>query len=198
MKIQLDLELRDVYGGDGEIRYEPKEEVKLKRSRTKTMVRESIGLVVNQTVEEETVEEKMEPVNTFRVENGDFVLRLGGSHGKLWGAMKAAAKQLYSLGDKDFRTYKPIMEMISVQPVWVPLPVNGDLRTEGLFQLMSGRATGVTLYYDVVPKTEVSMEVEFPNAIKGKVDKILERIQKMSCLNKRRATIKIINREVVS
>lgn len=123
MKWRLRLELEEVYGGDGHIRYEPREKVTLSRTRTRTKVRDSIGVAVQVGTEEEVKEKRLEPIATFRFDDdGTPLLRLGGAHGKLWGAIKASARQLYELGDEEFkRAYKAAVNMILVSPVWVRL-----------------------------------------------------------------------------
>ena len=113
MKWDVELEMADVYGGDGINRYEPREKVALSRTRTKTTIRQSLGVAVQDMTEDQVKEKKLEPVATFRFDDkGDPTLRLGGAHGKLWGALKACARQLYDLGDPDFRSYKAAVEMI--------------------------------------------------------------------------------------
>ena len=194
MKWKVELELHDVYGGDGELRLEPKEKVTLSRTRSKTVIRDSIGVPVEFKDEEELKEKKMEPIHTFRLEDDAFVLRLGGSHGKLWGAMNESAKQLYSLGDKDFlKGYMAVMGMIMVSPTWVKLETDSDLRVDGIPQEMKGRGGGMIVqHFDVIPEARCSIQLSFPDAIKGKVDKLLKQLEVGSHLNKRRSTIKVL------
>lgn len=193
MKWEVELELEDVFGGDGEVRYEPREQVRLGRTRTKTVVKESTGISVDYVTEEKIKQEKLEPINTFRFdEDGNPTLRLGGAHGKFWGALKAAARQLYNLADEDFkRSYKAVMDMIMVSPVWVPLVTDGDLRVEGIPQVLKGGAGMVVQHFDVVPRAEVTLTLTFPKAIKGKVKKLLELVEMSSHFNKRRTTVRV-------
>jgi hypothetical protein len=196
MKWAVELELRDVYGGDGEVRYEPREKVTLSRTRTKTMVRESIGIAVKVGTEEEIKEKKLEPIATFRFdeERDAPTLRLGGAHGKLWGALKASAKHLYNLGDPDFKkAYKAAMDMITVSPVWVPLEVEGDIRVEGIPQVLKGSGGGMIIQrFDVIPKARVRVTLTFPDALEPKVEKLLQQLEMGSHLNKRRASIRVL------
>jgi len=194
MKWRIDLELEDVYGGDGHLRYEPKERVTLNRTRTKRMVRDSIGVAVQIGTEEELREKRLEPIATFRLEGDTPVIRLGGSHGKLWGALKAAAKQLYDLGDEDFRkSYKAVADMVTVGPSWVPLDMDGEMRLEGIPQVMKGAGGGMIVqYFDVIPKAKASVTLSFPDILAPRVRKLLDHLATGTHLNKRRAAIRIL------
>lgn len=194
MKWRLQLELEEVYGGDGHIRYEPREKVTLSRTRTRTKVRDSVGVAVQVGTEEEVKEKRLEPIATFRFdEDGAPMLRLGGAHGKFWGALKASARQLYELGDDEFkRAYKTAVNMILVSPVWARLSTDLDFAVEGIPQVLKGRAGGMIIqHFDVIPKAKAEVILSFPDALEGKVRKLLDQLQVGAHLNKRRATIKI-------
>lgn len=196
MKQDLTLELEYVFGGDGFVREEPKEKIGLKRTRTRTTTKTSIGIPIPEATEEEQKEMKMEPIHTFRMENGVPMLRLGGSHGKLWGALKEAARQLYNLGDRDFaKGYTAIVDMVLVNPSWVKLETDGEpMHVEGIPQEMKGLGGGMIIqYFDVIPKATVHVQLVYPDALEKKVRKLLEQVQFGTHLNKRRTTIKILN-----
>lgn len=199
MKMQVELELRDVYGGDGELRYEEKEKVTLSRTRTKKMIRDTIGVAVSIGTEEELKEKKLESIHTFRLEKDAPVLRLGGSHGKLWGAMNEAAKQLYNLGDKDFaKGYSAVLGMMNITPVWVTLETKDDFKLEGIPQVMKGRGGGMIVqHFDVIPKAVCTVELLFPDLLEKKVNKLLSQLEIGSHLNKRRSTIKVIKTSII-
>ena len=194
MKWEVELEMADVYGGDGINRYEPRDKVALSRTRTKTTIRQSLGVAVQDVTEDQIKEKKLEPIATFRFdENGDPTLRLGGAHGKLWGALKACARQLYDLGDPDFKSYKAAVEMINIAPVWVPLDMDGDMRVEGIPQVLKGTRGGMIVqYFDVIPKAKVNVALVFPDALETKMKKLLGHLEIGTHLNKRRATIKVL------
>lgn len=194
MRWRVSLGLENVYGGDGEVRFEPVEKVTLNRIRTKTMVRDSIGVAVKLGTEEELRERRIEPISTFRLdEHGTPLMRLGGAHGKLWGALKSSAKQLYELGDEDFkRAYKSLVDMVSVSPAWVPLDTDEDFRLEGIPQVLKGRSGGMIVkHFDVIPKASAKVLLSFPDPLERKVRKLLDQLQLGSHLNKRRATITV-------
>lgn len=194
MKWKLRLRLEDVYGGYGEVRYEPQEQVKLSRSRTKVTLRESIGVAIPVTTEEQIKESKLEPISTFRLdEDGTPLLRLGGAHGKLWRALKSAARQLYELGDDSFKkSYKAAVAMVTVSPVWVRLETDEDLRVEGIPQLLRGTGGGMIIqHFDVIPRADATVFLTFPEALAGKVRRMLAQLELGSHFNKRRTSIKI-------
>ena len=196
MKWEVELELEDVYGGDGELRYEPREKVTLSRTRTKTMVRDSIGVAVSVGTQEEIKEKKLEPIATFRLDEGDVpMLRLGGAHGKIWGALKSSARQLYDLGDVDFKkAYKAAVDMINVSPTWVPIETDQDLRVEGIPQVLKGIGGGMIVqYFDVIPRGIATVTLTFPDPLESKVRKLLNQLETGTHLNKRRTTIKVNN-----
>lgn len=194
MNWRLRMELEEVYGGDGQVRYEPREKVTLSRTRTKTMVKDSLGIAVQLGTEEEIKEKKLEPIATFRFDDdGAPMLRLGGAHGKLWGALKASARQLYNLGDEDFkRAYKAAMEMIIVNPTWVHLEADDEFTVEGIPQILKGSGGGMIIQrFDVIPRARAEVDLSFPDALETKVRKLFEQLELGSHLNKRRARIRI-------
>jgi hypothetical protein len=196
MKLKVELEIQDVFGGDGFVRTEATTKTTLKRQKTEKATRQSIGVEVTDGIAQEKSETKQEPINTFRFdEDGRPTLRLGGAHGKLWGAMKASAKQLKELGDADFSRYNTLMDMLLVSPVWVVLDSNGgNLRCDAIPQQMAGMSHSMIVQrFDVVPKTTAVVELIFPNQIKRKVEKLIRQLEIGSHLNKRRSIIKVLS-----
>ena len=194
MKLSIEAELSDVYGGDGIVRYEEVEEEKLRRTKKKTETRTDTGVsVADDESEEVKTETVSKDIQTFRIIDGKPVLRCGGMHGKLWGAMKESAAQLRLLGVKPFTSgYKSLMNMISVQPVWVPLEMY-EKKMETV-QLPQKLPTGSMIFprYDVIPKCKMSFEIEFPDEYEKAIEMMVDRLQKTSLLNKRRATMKVL------
>ena len=194
MKLRLQLEMEEVYGGDGNVRYEPREKVTLSRTRTRTKVRDSVGVAVKVGTEEEVKEKRLEPIATFRFdEDGAPLLRLGGAHGKFWGALRSSARQLYELGDSAFkRAYKSAVNMILVSPTWARLETDQDFAVEGIPQVLRGTGGGMIVqHFDVIPKATTEVILTFPDALDEKVRKLINQVQVGAHLNKRRSTIKI-------
>lgn len=196
MKLCVELELQDVYGGDGEVRIESTTKTTLKRRKNVSTVRDSIGIKMDDGTDQEKSETKEEPINTFRLnEKGELVLRLGGAHGKIWGAMKACAKQLKDLGDTDFTKYTTLMDMISVSPAWVVLQTDGvKPHCEAIPQIMAGFGSHMIVQrFDVVSKAKITLDFIFPTEVERKVRKLLSQLEVGTHLNKRRSSIKVLN-----
>jgi len=195
MIISIEAELYDVYGGDGIIRYEEIEKEKLRRTTMKKETRTDVGVSVADDETQETQTEILtKEIKTFKIINGKPALRGGGVHGKFWGALKESAAQLRLLGVKPFTSgYKFLMNMISVHPVWMPLETeSAKIETVTLPQKLPG---GKMIFerYDIIPRCKVKFNIEFPNEYEMAIKSMLVRFQKISLLNKRRATIKIIS-----
>ena len=199
MQTYLVVELRDVYGGDGQTRMELVESTKLKRKTTTKQTRADLGVAAGgEEMDESRVEEIEKDVHTFRLdENANPVLRLGGPHGKLWGAMKEAAGTLRLMKVAPFSSsYYGFIRSINVQPVWVSLKMNGEsLRTETLPQLLQGRGGSKMIFqkFDVVPKCTAEFRIIYPDAFEEPVKALLKQLENCALLNKRRATMKILS-----
>lgn len=197
MKTELVLELRDVYGGDGEKRQISEEVTKLKRTKKRTETRSDIGLQVSGgESEEEATEEVEKDIQTFRKdEEGNPIMRLGGTHGKLYGALKDSASMLRLTGVSPFKSgYKSILNSISISPVWVKLETDsGEIETVGLPQILASfKKTMIVQQFDVIPKCRIKMELSYPEAMQDAIEKMVKGLENISMLNKRRATCKIL------
>lgn len=198
MKKETVLELRDVYGGDGEVRKETRKETKLKRTKKKTETRADIGIQVGGgETSEENVEEIETEIQTFRRdEDGDYILRLGGSHGKIYGALKESASALRTMGEAPFRSgYMNILRSIMIQPVWCKLKMEdgGKTKVEELPQILAGfKKTMIVQKFDVIPKCQTKIIVSYPDVMDDAVNKMVKNLENIALLNKRRATCKII------
>ncbi len=196
MKLKVELELQDVFGGDGFVRTEATTKTTLRRQKKEKATRQSIGVEVTDGVDQELSETRQEPINTFRFdEQGRPTLRLGGAHGKLWGAMKGCAKQLKELGDADFARYNTLMDMILVSPAWAILNTNGEnIRCDALPQQMAGMSRSMIIQrFDVVPKATTAVELIFPDQVHRKVEKLIRQLEVGTHLNKRRSLLKILS-----
>lgn len=190
MKKSYELIFRDVYGGDGEKRFVEVEEQKLSRKKKTTRTKSDIGIPVESDMDEVQTEIRKAEVQTFRW-NGNKVplMRLGGVHGKIWGALSGARKFLHLLGDSRFKSPK-LLEMVTVQPVWVELEPLEEIVTEELTQILNapGRPM-ITQKYDVIPKCKCRITLIYPDSIDEQVVELMEQFQTIALLNKRRATV---------
>ena len=197
MKLQVELELYDVHGGDGETRMVVEKETKLKRTKRRTESRLDIGINVSDDEREETKEEEMEQdINTFRMNDaGSPIMRLGGTHGKIYGAFKESAQTLKMLGEAPFTSqYKRVLNSIIITPSWVELQTNGDsMHVQQLPQILSGMGNRMIVQrFDVIPKCRVKFNLNFPDAIETAVKKLIHGLENISMLNKRRTTCKVM------
>lgn len=197
MELNLELKLHDVYGGDGITRSYQVEEVKLSRLRTKTQTRKDIGIPIESEMNEQQKELKDTICHTFkREEDGTPILRLGGSHGKIWGIMKEAAGILKdSKGTfASFAEIERFMRTVQIFPIYARLENGGDMIVDALPQILAGRRSSmITQHFDVIPSCHTKIKLVFPTQYENKIRAILTQLQELSCLNKRRGTIEIVS-----
>jgi phosphatidylinositol kinase/protein kinase (PI-3 family) len=196
MELNLELALENVYGGDGFKRPLEIKETKLSRSKTRVVVRKDIGVPIESEKHETKRELKEATANTFKQdEEGKFYLKLGGMHGKLWGTLKEIGYILCETGElKNKSSIDRIMKSVLISPEWVRLENVDGIRLEEIPQVLYGvRNPMVIMYYDVIPKCTAKVSIKFPDEFKNIILKMLRRLETVSCLNKRRATIKILN-----
>lgn len=201
-EINVRMKLESVYGGDGFERPHEVEEVKLDRSKEKVTVRKDIGVPVKKEKEEKQVETKEVKVNTFkRDEDGTPLYRLGGVHGKLWGAMKEAGYSMYQTGEQENKiTTDRVLKSVQIMPQWVPLEMDDGTETEMdvLPQELSGRQNAmIETYWDVISECEAEVTLRFPEEFKDLVMKYLDRVQTMNFGNKRRGTVTILDKSPI-
>lgn len=197
MKLEVELEFCDVYGGDGETRMIEVEETKLRRTKRRVETRKDIGVPVSdREIEEEQSEVREKDVQTFRRdEQGRPLLRIGGTHGKLWGTFKDVASLLKMMGESPFTSgYLRILSCLIVGPIWVPLELNGSsVQTVAMPQILHGaRNSMIVQRFDVIPKCSAKVVLSFPDAMEGAVRKLLKGLEDVSMFNKRRTTAKVI------
>lgn len=190
MRQIYELTLNDVYGGDGEIRYIDVEEPRLTRTRTTKKTRRDIGISVESGMDEVVTQKVKREVHTFRYINGKPVLRLGGAHGKLWGALREARGVLYAMGRPQYKSMR-LLDTIQVQPVWAELEPLAEIQVEKLPQILNtfGRTSMIVQLYDVIPSCKAQIELVFPDELKGIVEGLVVQLKNMGIFNKRRATI---------
>lgn len=193
---KLKLELTNIFGGDGFTYIDTIEELKLKRSKKRT-TRRDVGVPQEKMFDEENREIREIEVNTFKNDSkGNYILRLGGPHGKFWGSMKAAGHILCETeGTPSKAAINRIMETVTITPDWVVLELNGsEIKREGLAQVLNtiGKSQ-VVHFFDVIPKCNCELTVKYPSAFEKTIKKQLEYLQSLNTLNKRRSRIKILN-----
>jgi hypothetical protein len=189
MEKHIALTLKDIFGGDGIVRYIEAKEEKLSRTKSNSKTRADIGVKIETSINEITTELVKREINTFRIENGKPVLRLGGAHGKLWGTLKAIRTSLYTLGNPSFRSAR-MMDMIQVTPIWVALELLAEIQVQQLPQILNSPGHPMVItYYDVIPLAKCVATLTYPDAIDNQVAQLLEQLKFTSFLNKRRASV---------
>jgi hypothetical protein len=196
MELNLELKLTNIYGGDGITRPYQVESVKLSRSTKQTRTRVDVGVPVESELEEEQTEVKDAVCQTFkRDQDGAPMLRLGGTHGKLWGALKEAAE---SLKDSEglFNSYAEIgrfMRAVRIFPIYVRLEEADGMMIESLPQILAGRrASMIQQFFDVIPCARAKVRLVFPDVAEKKIKRMLDQLKEISCLNKRRGSIELV------
>jgi len=202
LKLKLRLELSDVYGGDGFTRVQKMEELKLSRSRRNVKVRTDVGVPVTAELAERRTEIADKEIHTFkRGEDGAYYLRLGGAHGKLWGALKEAGEVLKDNTGvfQSFSAIERFMRGVKILPVWARLENPEGIRVEVQPQVLNGRRSSMIFpHFDVISRCEASVELIFPSAMESKVREMLKQLESINCLNRRRATIRTLGEESLS
>ena len=130
-------------------------------------------------------------VHTFKQNGNGPEIRLGGAHGKLWGALKEARGVLFNaMGDQRFKSPR-ILEAIQVRPVWVTLVPMAETRVDVLPQIMNSMSRGlVPQHFDVIPQAVCDVTLIFPANLAGHVDTLIDMLRNSGgMLNKRRATV---------
>ncbi len=199
MKLEIKTEFRELYGGDGVTRTLKMEKKSMGRTKQRRTMKPEVGLERSSDISETQTEIKDEPVNTFKMVDGIPTQRFGGVHGKMWGAMRAAGKLLAELNDEDFKSIASVermMQMINMYPVYPQfvMPEGTEMTLETIPQIMAGfRKTMVIQHFDNIPLCNIDMVVEFPDHIERHVKKMLKHMQTMALMNKRRASMKILD-----
>jgi len=202
-EVKVTLQLENIYGGDGFERPDTVEEVKLERTDKTVTVRKDVGVPVEKEKEEKRVEEKEISVKTFkRDEDGTPLYRLGGTHGKLWGALREAGYNMYQTGQQESKVLTDrALKTLRIDPQWVPLEMDDDIEMEvdELPQMLSGRRNAmIQQYFDVIPECKAEVTLKFPEEFENLIMEYLDRVQTMNFGNKRRGTITILDKEELS
>jgi len=202
MEIKLDLQIDNLYGGDGIIRTEEVREVKLTRTKSKKTTKSTTGVSTDSGIDEEQYEIKQVEIQTFKKDSDENpIMRLGGIHGKFWGHLRASGKMLADLGEDGFDSKAFVDRMImtvNLKPVNVVITDYEEMEVDNIPQIMNtvGRSM-IIQKFDYIPKCKVGMTITFPEMYKDRVLKMLKHSEDLAGLNKRRSTITILNRKEV-
>jgi hypothetical protein len=88
--------------------------------------------------------------------------------------------------------------MIIFSPGEVKIKPVGDMFIMKIPQITAGMNKAMMIqYFDCIPKGLVEIEMSYPEAYKSIIYKMLEQMEKMTGLNKRRTTLTILNKKEV-
>ena len=197
-EIDVKLNMENVYGGDGFTYIDTIDEVSLNQSKKTVTVRRDIGIPIS-TVKEKRETKKTEvAVNTFkRDEKGKPLLRLGGTHGKFWGAMKRAGMKMYDYGEIKKIDVIRIMDSVLIEPEWVELELNGcKIQREQMPQILNTRSyetTQVIMHYDFIPRCSATFTMKYPKLYEKQIVQMLDLLQTTTHFNKRRTKVTIVS-----
>jgi len=200
MELKLNLQFENLYGGDGNVRFIEEKAIKLTRTKSKRTTKSSTGVSSENAVGEEQFEVKKIDIQTFKMEDGKPTYRLGGIHGKLWGHFKASGKMLADLGDEEFESkafVDRLMMSLNVSPVNVVIEDFEPIQISEIPQITAGISKAMIIQkFDYIPKCRVNLKLVFPDMYKSRVLKILKQSEEIAGMNKRRCTLKVLNREI--
>ena len=201
MKEKLNMEIRDVYGGDGFVRIESEERRVLERASKSVVLMHELGTPLETDRRETKTEEKEIDIQTFRRdEDGTPMLRMGGVHGKLWGCLKELGKSSKDTSGlfKSYAEVDRLMRCVNISPIWVRLENSSGGRVDTLPQILAGRSSSmITMHYDVLEKCSAEVVISYPDAFAKRMAILLEMLGETAALNKRRSSIVISKRETL-
>ena len=200
MELRLNLEIENLYGGDGNVRYVEERSVKLTRTKSKKYTKQNTGVSNENLTGEEQSEVKQKDIQTFKLEDGHPCYRLGGIHGKLWGHMRAAGKMLADIGVEGFDSkafVDRMMTSINITPINVVIKDHKPMSVAEIPQITAGMNKAMMIQkFDYLPLCKVDLKLSFPEMYKDRVLAILKQSEDMAGMNKRRATLKVLNRDI--
>lgn len=201
MEIKLNLQIENLYGGDGNLRFIEERSVKLQRTKSKKSTKATTGVSSENATDEETAELVKKEIQTFQMKDNKPVYRFGGIHGKLWGHMRFAGKMLAELGADGFESKASVdrlMSAMNITPMYVVIEDSEPMQVAEIPQITAGMNKALIIQkFDYLPKCRVEMKLSFPEIYHKQVLAILKQSEDIAGMNKRRATLKILNREEV-
>lgn len=199
MELKLNLKIENLFGGDGILRYIEEKQVKFIRKKSKKTTKQNTGVSSENAIGEEQSEIVKREIQTFKFENGNPTYRLGGIHGKLWGHLRASGKMLADLGELDSKAGVDRMMMsINLTPINVIITDFKPIQIAEIPQITAGMNKALIIQkFDYIPECKIEMTIKFPDMYKEQVLKILRYSEELAGMNKRRATLTILNKEEI-
>lgn len=192
MKVSMKLELRNLYGGDGNVRQIQIRTPKLRRIKGRKQTKLEISSETSS--EEELFEIKQQDINTFaKNENGEYIYRIGD---KFKGALKQAA-ELYADESNEVSKaqVKRILNTVFCLPAEAILyDVKEKEEPAKVPQLLNtmGRNTMVIHQFDTILVCKCDIELVYPDSFNKFIQAFLRKIEMIPFGNKRKGTLKIL------
>ena len=207
MELKLNLQIENLYGGDGNLRFIEEKSTKLIRTKSKKTTKSSTGVSSENAVGEEQSELVKKEIQTFKMYDGKPTYKFGGIHGKMWGHFRASGKMLAELGAEGFDSKAFVDRMMmsviimpmgkSINPIEAVIEEYEPMQVGEIPQITQGISKALIIQkFDYLPKCKIQMKLVFPDMYKDKILAILKQSEDMAGMNKRRATMKILNREI--
>lgn len=195
-EVKLELKLENLYGGDGFERpitrkvdvYGEKEKVEITRDK--------LGAGIEREQEKKKTREVEESVHTFKTDDDDTkYYKIGGKHGKLWGAMKEAGYLLYEMEEADSKAMTDrTMKAVQIQPKWAPLNIkNGaEVEVEEEAQQLNTRGNSqINLLFDVIPECRAEVVLKYPEQFDERIKRYLEIVETLGFGNRRKGSLTV-------
>lgn len=199
MKKEIELEITNLYGSGQFPREVKTSKSKVKRTKVRTTTRADIDIPQRSETAEETSEEVREKVHSFKYENGNPIVRLGGAYGKIPGLLKQAGLVLATANEDISKTSIYIMmQAVQIFPEWCELELDGgELQIEeGLtttFGFKGGKATQKPTTWDIIPKCRTKITMIYPDAFDGRMKEIMPIAEQLNFGERRRGRLKVIS-----
>jgi len=146
MELKIKFGISNLYGGDGFKRQVPREEIVYTVKKKKEA--ERYGNISLDEATETTKRTVIDDIETFKTDKDkNQTQRLGGSHGKLWGSLRATGtylvecenKILLKHGVKSMAAVKRLMNVINISPIYPELKgfKKEDIWVDDIAQIMN-------------------------------------------------------------
>lgn len=199
----LKLELLDVWGGDGNIRFQKMKKRTLDRKKKTTKTRSTMPGYSGETERAEIViSERNEPVNSFEEQDGIPILYLGR---KIRGTLKQVGINLARMENPLFPSMafcNDMMTMVSVTPDIVELAGknwrenNGNYYLGSSGQQMARGRTFIPLYFDAFKKIAAEVDIKYPTCYDKQIRTMINLLPSMRSGNRRMMKINVLSCEV--
>lgn len=199
-KRTLNTTITNVYGGDGEIRYQEMKKQNLSRVKTTQKTKSSMPADPGTRKVTEIITEIIdEPVKTFKLDKeGRPTLALGK---KIRGTLKAIGINYARMEHPIFPSItftKDIMSMINVEPETIILSEDKNWRENGNYELTqspqilntAGKSM-ITQYFDSIKKIDTKINIIYPSTFEPQVSAMVNLLPSVKTLNRRASTIEI-------